>query len=79
MKNPTSHACENCKHSQVQREPPPSIGTVMICRWGPPVTVVSMAVDPRTGQGGMARATTFPVVKADDWCSQFAADLRPVN
>jgi hypothetical protein len=38
-----------------------------------------MAVDPRTGQGGMARATTFPVVKADDWCSQFAADLRPVN
>jgi hypothetical protein len=74
-----ARACENCKHSNVQRKAPPDIGTVLVCKQGPPTTVVSMAVDPRTGQAGMVTSTTFPVVKSADWCSQFAADLRPVD
>jgi len=79
MTDATARACENCRYAKVERKAPPDIGTVLICRHGPPTTVVSMAQDPRTGQMGMATMTTFPVVKATDWCGQFAADLRPVN
>lgn len=79
MTNQPNRECENCKHSKVERKAPPDIGTVLICRQGPPTTVISMAQDPRTGMTGMATMTTFPVVKPTDWCGQFAADLRPAN
>jgi hypothetical protein len=59
-------SCVTCKFVLEQREPPPSIQKVLVCRRSPPVAILLP-----TGPGQYQSVTTFPVVGEALWCYQW--------
>ena len=71
MSNLANRTCAACKYSERVRPNAMSLETIQMCYLNPPVTY---PIQTQPGQVGMC--TQHPIVKDDDWCFQYEANLR---